>query len=169
MSLINLTIGELLEKQVNLYPHHEAVIYPELNLRKTYLEFDEMVDEAAKGLMALGIEKGENVAIWSDNKPEWITSQFATGKMGAVLVTVNTNYQAAELEYLLKQSESTTLIMDEYYKGTSYLDVLKQICPDLNSSIKGELSSATLPHLKNVILIVMRKSLVVILGLKLLN
>jgi len=153
MSLINLTIGELLEKQVNLYPHHEAVIYPELNLRKTYLEFDEMVDEAAKGLMALGIEKGENVAIWSDNKPEWITSQFATGKMGAVLVTVNTNYQAAELEYLLKQSESTTLIMAESYKGTSYLDVLKQICPDLNSSIKGELSSATLPHLKNVILI----------------
>src|SRR5699024_3869096 len=69
------------------------------------------------------------------------------------LVTVNTNYQAAELEYLLKQSESTTLIMAESYKGTSYLDVLKQICPDLNSSIKGELSSATLPHLKNVILI----------------
>src|SRR5690625_665881 len=153
MSLINFTVGELLEKQVNLYPHHEAVIYPELNLRKTYLEFDEMVDETAKGLMALGIEKGENVAIWSDNKPEWITSQFATGKMGAVLVTVNTNYQAAELEYLLKQSESTTLIMAESYKGTSYLDVLKQICPDLNSSIKGELSSDTLPHLKNVILI----------------
>src|SRR5690625_6289530 len=101
----------------------------------------------------MSIEKGENVAICYDNKPEWLTSQFATGKMGGVLVTVNTNYQAAELEYLLKQSESTTLIMAESYKGTSYLDVLKQICPDLKSSIKGELSSDTLSYLKNVILI----------------
>lgn len=153
MSLINLTVGELLEKQVNLYPQHEAVIYPELNLRKTYLEFNDMVDEAAKGLMALGIKQGENVAIWSDNKPEWITSLFATGKMGAVLVTVNTNYQAAELEFLLKQSETTTLIMAESYKGTSYIDVLKQIFPELETSEKGALSSDVLPHLKNVIII----------------
>lgn len=153
MSLIDLTVGELLEQQVSFYPHHEAIIYPELNLRKTYLEFNEMVNEAAKGLMALGIEKGENVAIWSDNKPEWVTSQFATGKMGGVLVTVNTNYQAAELEYLLKQSESTTLIMAESYKGTSYLEILKQICPQLETSKKGKLESDVLPYLKNIIVI----------------
>lgn len=153
MSLLNLTVGELLEKQVNLYPDQEAVVYPELNLRKTYKEFDEMANKAAKGLMSLGIDKGENVAIWSDNKPEWLTSQFATGKMGAVLVTVNTSYQAKELEYLLKQSESTTLILAESYKGTSYVDVLKQVCPEFEDAEKGELHSENVPFLKNVVII----------------
>ncbi|MBP1950844.1 AMP-binding protein [Virgibacillus litoralis] len=153
MSLLNLTVGELLEKQVNLYPDQEAVVYPELNLRKTYKEFDEMTNKAAKGLMSLGIEKGENVAIWSDNKPEWLTSQFATGKMGAVLVTVNTSYQAKELEYLLKQSESTTLILAESYKGTSYVDVLKQVCPEFEGAKKGELHSENVPFLRNVVII----------------
>lgn len=153
MSLLKLTVGELLEKQVNLYPDHEAIVYPELNLRKTYKQFNELVNQAAKGFMALGIEKGDHIAIWADNKPEWITSQFATGKMGAVLVTINTSYQAAELEYLMKQSESETLIMAESYKGTSYIDVLKQICPELDTSKKGELHSPVLPHLKNIIII----------------
>lgn len=153
MSLINLTVGELLEKQVNLYPDHEAVIYPELNLRKTYKEFDDMVNQAAKGFISLGIKKGENVAIWADNKPEWLTSQFATGKMGAVLVTVNTSYQSNELEFLLKQSEATTLIMAESYKGTSYVDILRQVCPELEHSEKGNLESEILPNLKNIIVI----------------
>lgn len=153
MSLLNLTVGELLEKQVELYPNQEAVIYPELNLRKTFKEFNDMADQAAKGFMAMGIEKGENVAIWSDNKPEWLTSQFATGKMGAVLVTVNTSYQAKELEYLLKQSESTTLIMAESFKGTSYIDVLKQVCPEFEYAEKGNLQSDKLPFLKNIIVI----------------
>ncbi|MEC2160479.1 AMP-binding protein [Virgibacillus halodenitrificans] len=153
MSLRKITVGELLEEQVNLYPDQEAVIYPELNMRKTYSEFNEMVDKAAKGLMALGIKKGEHVAIWSDNKPEWLTSQFATGKMGAVLVTVNTNYQAKELEYLLKQSDATTLIMAESYKGTSYIDILKKVCPEFSTAEKGNLHSKKLPRLKNIIII----------------
>lgn len=153
MSLLNLTIGELLEKQADLYPEQEAVVYPELNLRKTFNEFNDMADQAAKGLMALGIEKGEHVAIWSDNKPQWLTSQFATGKMGVVLVTVNTSYLAKELEYLLKQSESTTLILAESYKGTSYIDVLKQICPEFKDTEKGNLQSDKLPFLKNIIVI----------------
>ncbi|MBD1224264.1 AMP-binding protein [Virgibacillus halodenitrificans] len=153
MSLRKITVGELLEEQVNLYPDQEAVIYPELNMSKTYSEFNEMVDKAAKGLMALGIKKGEHVAIWSDNKPEWLTSQFATGKMGAVLVTVNTNYQAKELEYLLKQSDATTLIMAESYKGTSYIDILKKVCPEFSTAEKGNLHSKKLPRLKNIIII----------------
>ncbi|GAB3066478.1 AMP-binding protein [Virgibacillus ainsalahensis] len=153
MSLNTLTVGELLEEQVNLYPDHEAVVYPELNLRKTYKQFDEMVNQAAKGFMSLGIEKGENVAIWADNKPEWLTSQFASGKTGAVLVTVNTSYQAKELEYLLKQSEATTLIMAESYKGSSYLDILKEVCPELEDAKKGRLQSDVLPNLKNIIVI----------------
>jgi len=153
MSLINLTVGELLEEQVNLYPEQEAVIYPELELRKTYKEFNEMVDDTAKALMKLGVQKGEHIAIWADNQPEWITTQFAVGKMGAVLVTVNTNYQATELGYLLKQSEATTLIMAESYKGTSYVDIIKQVCPELEYAKKGNLVSEALPYLKNIIII----------------
>lgn len=153
MSLLNLTIGELLEEQAAAYPEHEAFVYPEKGLRKTYREFNEMTDEVAKGLMALGIEKGEHAAIWSDNKPEWLLSQFASGKMGGVLVTVNTNYRAQELEYLLKQSDASTLILAEEFKGTSYINLLKEICPELESSEKGDLQSERLPFLKNVVVL----------------
>ncbi|GAQ17374.1 long-chain-fatty-acid--CoA ligase [Oceanobacillus picturae] len=153
MGLMSLTIGELLEKQVNENPHHEAVVYPELNFRKTYKAFNEMVNETAKGLMSLGIEKGEHVAIWADNKPEWLISQFATAKIGAVLVTVNTNYQAMELEYLLKQSDTKTLILASSFKGTSYLDILEKVCPQLETSDKGKVHSDNLPNLKNIIVL----------------
>ena len=98
-----------------------------------------------KHLLAMGIEKGENIAIWSDNKREWLLSQYATGKMGAVLVTVNTNYQATELEYLLKQSDATTLILDESFKGTSYIDIIRTVCPELVTSERGSISSVKLP------------------------
>ncbi|WP_431799240.1 AMP-binding protein [Halobacillus andaensis] len=153
MSLLKMTVGELLEKQAELYPGHEAMVYPEHNLRKTYKEFNEMTNEAAKGFMALGIEKGDHMAIWADNKPEWLTAQFATGKMGAVLVTVNTNYRAQELEYLLKQSDASTLILAEEFRGVSYIDILKEICPELDQSMKGELQSEKLPQLKNIIVL----------------
>ncbi|MGP4065304.1 AMP-binding protein [Oceanobacillus sp. M65] len=153
MGLMSLTIGELLEKQVNENPHHEAVVYPELNFRKTYKAFNEMVNETAKGLMSLGIEKGEHVAIWADNKPEWLISQFATAKIGAVLVTVNTNYQAMELDYLLKQSDTKTLILVPSFKGTSYLDILEKVCPELQTSDKGNVYSDNLPNLKNIIVL----------------
>ncbi|KGX87534.1 AMP-binding protein [Pontibacillus litoralis] len=153
MSLLQSTVGELLEEKVKNHPDHEAFVYPEHQMRKTYHEFNELVNEAAKGMIALGIQKGDHVAIWSDNKPEWLISQFATAKIGAVLVTVNTNYQASELEYLLKQSDSTTLILAEHYKGTSYFNILKQICPHLETSTKGELHAPNLPNLNNIIML----------------
>ncbi|QST01713.1 AMP-binding protein [Pontibacillus sp. ALD_SL1] len=158
MSLLEMTVGELLEEKAKALPDHEAFVYPELGLRKTYREFDEWTDAAAKGFMSLGIEKGEHVAIWADNKPEWLISQFATAKMGAVLVTVNTNYQARELEYLLKQSDATTLLLAEEYKGTSYLDILQEICPELEHSEKGDLYCPSLPYLKNIIVLSKRQS-----------
>ena len=105
----------------------------------------------------MGIEKGENVAIWSDNKREWLLSQYATGKMGAVLVTVNTNYQATELEYLLKQSDATTLILDESFKGTSYIDIIRTVCPELVMGERGSISSGKLPHFKRIILMTERE------------
>lgn len=157
MTLLQKTVGEIVREQARLFPNGEAYVYPEHGIRKTYKEFDEETDLLAKAFIGMGIEKGEHVAIWSDNKREWLLSQYATGKMGAALVTVNTNYQAAELEYLLKQSESTTLILDESYKGTSYIDIIREICPELKGLCGEDIESENLPHLKRVILMTERE------------
>ncbi|MBO0602077.1 AMP-binding protein [Sporosarcina sp. E16_3] len=157
MTLLRKTVGEIVREQARLYPAQEAYVYPEHGIRKTYKEFDEETDELAKAFIGMGIEKGENVAIWSDNKREWLLSQYATGKMGAVLVTVNTNYQASELEYLMKQSDATTLILDESFKGTSYIDIIRTICPELALGERGSISSGKLPHFKRIILMTERQ------------
>lgn len=150
--LLHLTIGKLLEKTAANAPDHEAVVYPDRRLRYTYQQFDQLCRKVAKGLMALGIEKGEHVAIWASNTPEWLTAQFASAKTGEVLVTVNTNYQLSELEYVLKQSDATTLILMESYRGTSYIDILYKLIPELKESEPGKLASERLPFLKNIIL-----------------
>ena len=126
--ILNCTIGQLLQEKADCQPDIDACVYPDRKLRYSYKEFNEICDRAAKGFMALGIEKGEHVAIWAANTLEWLITQFSTGKMGAVLVTVNTNYRAKELEYLLKQSESTTLLLMESFKTHSYIETLYKIC-----------------------------------------
>lgn len=151
-NLLPYTVGELLEVQAKKYPEHEAVVYADRNLRMNYKEFNTLARKAARGLMKLGVKKGEHIAAWSSNTPEWVVSQFATGKMGAVLVTVNTNYRTAELEYLLKQSDSTTIILMEQFKDASYIDMVYEIVPELKTSEPGKLESSTLPYLKNVII-----------------
>lgn len=145
------TVGAVVREMARDYPTTEAYVYPEHQIRKTYQEFNEETDHLAKAFMGMGIAKGEHVAIWSDNKREWLLSQFATGKMGAVLVTVNTNYQEKELEYLLDQSDATTLILGEEFKGTSYIDIINAVCPELKTSRKGDIHSEKLPYFKRVI------------------
>ena len=107
LELIDLTIGDLLDQQAASRPDYEAVVYryPELglDLRLTHREYRDEVNRLAKGLLALGIEKGEHVAVWATNVPEWLMMMMALAKIGAVMVTVNTNYRAAELEYVLRQ------------------------------------------------------------------
>jgi fatty-acyl-CoA synthase len=103
--------------------------------------------------MKLGLQKGHHLAIWATNQPEWLITQFATGKMGAVLITVNTHYRMRELEYLLRQSDTETLILMEEVKGNRFVDMLLEICPELEHCRPGELQSARLPKLKNVILL----------------
>lgn len=149
--LLHKTVGEVLRNTVEAFPDNEAYVYPENNVRKTYAEFNQETDELAKAFIGMGIAKGEHIAIWSDNKREWLLSQFASGKMGAVLVTVNTNYQEKELEYLLQQSDSTTLILGEEFKGTSYINIIQKICPELMNSKKGFIQSEKLPQFKRVI------------------
>lgn len=152
-NLLKVTVGELLENVAKQQGKREAVVYADRGLRYTYEQFNEVCRQAARGFMALGIEKGENVAIWATNTPEWLVTQFATGKMGAVLVTVNTNYREAELEYLLKQSDSSTIILIEQFRDHSYIDTLYSIVPELKSSEPGKLVSKRLPKLKNVIVL----------------
>ncbi|UJF27347.1 AMP-binding protein [Planococcus sp. 107-1] len=151
MGILEKTVGQIVREQAALHPETEAYVYPEHGIRKTYREFDQETDRLAKAFIGIGIEKGEHIAIWSDNKREWLLSQYATGKMGGVLVTVNTSYQASELEYLLKQSDATTLILGEEFKSSNYIEILNTVCPELKAAEKGSLSSSKLPHFKRVI------------------
>ncbi|WFA07237.1 AMP-binding protein [Bacillus sp. HSf4] len=150
---VHVTIGKLLEQTAKSAPDHEAVIYCDRGLRYSYRQFDQLCRKAAKGLIKLGIQKGEHVAIWASNTPEWLTAQFAAAKTGAVLVTINTNYQSSELEFALAQSDSSTLILMESYKGTSYIDILYDLLPELKDAEPGSLTSDRLPFLKNIIVL----------------
>ncbi|ANU24396.1 AMP-binding protein [Planococcus donghaensis] len=151
MEILHKTVGQIVKEQAAKNPETEAYVYPEHGIRKTYKEFDEETDRLARAFIGIGIEKGEHVAIWSDNKREWLLSQFATGKMGGVLVTVNTSYQSSELEYLLNQSDATTLILGEEFKGANYIEILNTVCPELATAEKGHIQSTKLPHFKRVI------------------
>ncbi|SFC64402.1 fatty-acyl-CoA synthase [Bacillus sp. OV322] len=151
--LLRVTVGELLENTAREAGEKEAVVYHDLGLRYTYSQFEKICRQAARGFMSLGIEKGDHIAIWASNKPEWLISQFSTGKMGGVLVTVNTNYRKSELEYLLEQSDSGTLILMEQFKDHSYIDTLYEIVPELRTCQPGKLQSEKLPQLKNVIVL----------------
>lgn len=151
--LLKITIGDLLDKIAEEFPDHDAIIYTDRPFRKTYSQFRDLVNQVAKGFIAMGIKKGDHVAIWSTNYPEWILAQFATAKIGAVLVTVNTNYKIFELEYLLRQSDSNTLIMIEGFKDCNYVDIVKRLCPELAHCEPGKLNSSSLPYLKNIIYI----------------
>lgn len=121
---MDLTVGDCLRQQAVKYREQEAVVYRALGVRWTYEDFWRMTEKAAKGLIAMGIEKGDHIAVWATNIPEWLILQFASARAGAVLVTVNTNYQSAELEYLLKQSDSKAIFFIESFRGTSYKDIL---------------------------------------------
>ncbi|HET7628436.1 MAG TPA: AMP-binding protein [Bacillales bacterium] len=125
--LLSRTVGGLLREKANELPDHEAIVYPEHGIRYTYKEFYELSGKVAKSLMALGIEKGDHVAVWATNVPEWLLLQFGTARAGAVLVTVNTSYQAKELDYLLRQSDSKVLFLVEGYKDNSYVKMAEAI------------------------------------------
>ena len=150
-SLIEMTLGDLLDKVAEVYPDNDCVVCNDKPFRKTYKEFKEECDTTAKGLMALGVEKGSHVAIWATNYPEWIVLMFASAKIGATLVTVNTNYKVFEAEYLLKQSDTDTLVMMDGLKDTNYSEIINELCPELKDSKPGRMDCENLPYLKRVI------------------
>jgi fatty-acyl-CoA synthase len=150
---VNKTIGQLVKDTAMRYPENTALISLEFGIRQTYREFYKTCRDVAKGLMAMGIKRGDHVAVWTTNVPEWVYLQSALGMTGGILVTINTNYQTHELEYILKQSDSTTLFLIDSYRDTSFYDTVRQIVPELDYCTEGSLISAKLPLLKNVIYI----------------
>src|SRR5919202_403422 len=134
-----LTVGGLLDLVAQRRPDEEALVYAERDLRYTYSAFKEVVEECARALMALGLEKGDHVAVWGQNVPEWVILQFATGKVGAVLVTVNPAYRANELKYVLDQSDSAALFLTPRVRGADFLEILGQAIPELADAKAGEL------------------------------
>jgi len=147
------TMGELIDNIANMYPDNEALVYPERNIRYTYKELREACNQFAKGLLKLGVKKGDSTAIWATNVPEWVITQYGSAKIGAVLVTINTQYKLFELKNILEQSDTKTLIMIEGTKTSDYISMIYELCPELNNCKPGQLVSEKLPLLKNIIMI----------------
>ena len=147
------TIGDLFEKEVKNHPDRDFIIYPDRDLRFTYKDFDERVNMFAKGLLSLGITKGDHVGIWAKNVPDWLTFMFATAKIGVVLVTVNTAYKGHELEYVLEQSDMKALAIIDGYQDVDYINIMYELVPELKTQERGSLKSKKFPFLEHVIYI----------------
>ncbi len=149
--LLGITIGDMFDQIVEKYPDNEALIVYHQNIRWTYTQLKQQVDACAKALMALGIEKGERVGIWSPNKYEWAVTQFATAKMGAILVNINPSYRLHELAYALNQSECSLIIIADHFKTSNYTQLVYDLAPELKEATIGELESSKLSHLRTVV------------------
>lgn len=150
--LIDCTFSDVLDRMVESFPDQYAFKYTTLDYTRTYEEFREDVNTFARSLIALGVKAGSHVAVWASNVPQWYIAFWATVKLGAVLVTVNTAYKIHEAEYLLRQSDTHTLIMTEGSKDTHYGKIIAELCPELETLKAGEqLHSKRLPFLRNVI------------------
>ncbi len=150
--LIDLTFSQVLDRLVEDFPDQYAFKYTTLDYTRTYSEFRDDVDTFARALISLGVKAGDKVAAWASNVPQWFIAFWATVKIGAVLVTVNTAYKIHEAEYLLRQSDTHTLIMTEGSKDTSYGQIVAELCPELETTKAGKpLHSKKLPFLRNVI------------------
>jgi len=146
----SLTLGRQLEFWARETPGHDFIVYPDRNLRWSYKQFDNRVNRLAKGLLAIGIRKGDHVGIWAKNVPDWLVFQFACAKTGAVLVTVNTAYKAEELDYVLRQSDMKMLGLIDGFRDVDYLQIINRLVPELKEQPRGHLASKAYPHLKFV-------------------
>ena len=149
--LIGETIGPFLSRIAIEYGDNEALVVPHQNVRWTYAEFDARVSRLAAGLLALGLQPGDRLGIWSQNCAEWVLVQFATARAGLVMVNINPAYRRSELEYVLDKVGCAALILAPAFKSSDYLEILQDVVPEIRSSAPGQLQSARLPHLRHVI------------------
>ena len=150
--LIDLTFPQVLDRMCEEFPDQYAFRYTELDYTRTYSEFRDDVDTFARALISMGVKQGDHVAIWATNVPAWFITFWATVKIGAVLVTVNTAYKIHEAEYLLRQSDTHTLVMIDGYKDSDYVGIIKELVPELATHESGKpIHSRKLPFLRNII------------------
>ena len=157
-TLVEKTFSQVLDKMVEEFPDQLAFKYTTLDYTRTYAEFRDDVDECCRAFLDLGVKPGSHVAVWATNIPQWYIAFWAATKIGAVLVTVNTAYKIHEAEYLLKQSDTHTLILIESYRDSHYSDIIGELCPELENTKPGEpLHCRRLPFLRNVITVGFKK------------
>ena len=153
MQLSDRTLGDWLEHWATVTPDKEYLVYSDRNLRFTWKAFDNRVNNLAKGLLAIGITKGDHVGIWATNVPDWLTFLFACAKIGAVSVTVNTSYKQHELEYLCRNSDMHTLCIIDGTWDSDYVEMTYNMLPELKTCERGFLHSEPFPRMRNVIYI----------------
>lgn len=149
-ALLGITIGEMLDKIVQQYPEEIALIVHHQNIKWNYQTFNRRVMEVARALMAMGIEKGDRVGIWSLNNSEWVLTQFATAKIGAILVNINPNYRTHELKYALNKASVKMLITQDQSKYMDYTGMIQELAPELNKD-EPELHAEDLPFLRKIV------------------
>jgi fatty-acyl-CoA synthase len=149
--LIGETIGPFLSRIAREHGDNEALVVPHQNVRWTYAQFDARVSRLAAGLLALGLQPGDRIGIWSQNCAEWVLVQFATARAGLVMVNINPAYRRSELEYVLAKVQCAALILAPAFKSSDYLAILQDVVPEIRTSAPGQLQSARLPHLRHVI------------------
>lgn len=153
MQLFERTLGDWLEYWATKTPDKEYIVYSDRNLRFTWKTFNQRVDEMAKGLIAIGVKKDSKVGIWATNVPDWLTILYACAKIGAVCVTVNTNYKQAELEYLCKHSDMHTLCIIDGVRDGDFISMVNTMLPELKHCERGKLKSKEFPCMKNIVYI----------------
>ena len=153
MQLFDRTLGDWLEYWAAETPDNEYIVYSDRDLRFTWSAFNQRVDNMAKGLLAIGVTKGAYVGIWAQNVPDWLTFLYASAKIGAVAVTVNTSYKAHELAFILENSDMHTLCITDGVSGNDYVEIVNNLIPELKTTQRGKLNSERFPELKNLIYI----------------
>ncbi len=145
------TLGEQIAYMAEKYPDDVMINYTDRDYKRTWKEFNDECEIIARGFMSLGLKKGSHIAIWATNVPQWLLTFFGSAKMGGVLITVNTSYKIYELDYQLKQSDTNAIVMIDGFKGTSYVDIVNELIPELKNSEPGKLNCRKLPCLTSVI------------------
>jgi len=158
MDLVRKTVGGLLDEVALKFPEKEALVDLSQRVRFSYKELLATVNQTAKGFLKLGLKQGDHLALWSPNRWEWTITQLALAKIGVVLISVDTGCKVEQLEYLLRQSDSRSLVMAEGMKGSEYIDMIRQLCPEVKEASPGQLNCRTLPELQNIILMLDRTS-----------
>jgi fatty-acyl-CoA synthase len=151
--LIGKTIGDMFDEIADKYPDNDAIVSIHQGTRYTYRELQKELDRAAKGFIAMGLKKGDRLAIWATNLAEWIITQFATAKVGIIMVNINPAYRTHELEYALRQSEAQALLLMDRFKSSDYVQMFYEVCPEARTAQPGKIHSEKLPFLRTAVMI----------------